>query len=692
MGCAEVATQYESNRRQFLRDVTCFGGGLIVLSGCTEAPPSGDGQGSLSNGLQKLPDVEGGEIVTDPARFPARFNESPEFAALVSAGKLPPVAERIGRDPLVIKPVQQIGKYGGTLRRGFLGVGDHVNGMRFCAGPDNLLYWDYRMRQVIPNIARHFEQSDDDRVLVLHLRRGMRWSDGIPFTADDLVFWRDDISLNENIGSAAVLRMDGKEVAVRKIDDHTVEFVSPAPNPLLPALLAGYTDIGGMAANSSTGGGGFAPKHYLSRFHPAYTSEKEANKVAADAGFNDWAAYFKDRNTWHLNAELPALTPWVVTQPISRPPWTFQANPYSVWVDTEGNQLPYIRTIRMGNAENTEAITLRTVAGEYDFQDRHLTVASLPVLLQNQQRSRYTVHRAPLSEMDFGVRINLAYDEDTVLGELIRTTDFRRALSLGVDRSQLNAAFFLSTSRPSATMAADDSRYFPGPQWRTMWATHDPARANALLDRIGLTAKDGAGYRLRPDGTGRIRLDYQSVRSFNDFPRMGEMIKEHWRAIGIDLTVATVDPTLLTQRSLSNELMLSGHQVGTDDPFLRPDTLLPTVTNAYAGMIGIPYAKWFATNGGSGVEPPRSVGRLKDAMALYRKGLRSSDEERVAIGQEIFKLHADQVWTIGVVGFGLGIYGIYTADNRLGNVPRRILNTLHQKTPSNALPMTFYYK
>lgn len=567
-----------------------------------------------------------------------------------------------------------------------------MNAQRFCAGPDNLLYWDYTMSKVVGNIARDFRMNADNTVLTLFLRRGMRWSDGVPFTADDIVFWREDISLHKDLGGSSVLRPAGRETAVRRIDDFTVEFVSAEPYPLLPELMAGYTDIGGLAANGAAGGGGYAPKHYLSRFHPAYAGQAQVDRAAAAAGFNSWAAYFKDRSSWHLNPDLPVLTPWVVTRPINKPPWTFEANPYSIWVDIQGNQLPYIRTISMGNAESTEVIALRTVAGEYDFQDRHLAVASLPVLLQNQERGRYTVHRAPLSEMDFGLRINLAFTRDRDLGDLIRNVDFRRALSLGIDRDQINEAFFLGTSKPSATMAADNSRYFPGPEWRVKWATHDPAAASALLDHIGLTARDGDGYRLRPDGKARIRLDYQSVKSFNDFPAIGEMIKKQWERIGIDLTVLTVEPNLLVERTLSNELMLSGHQVGTDDPFLRPDTLLPTVTNTYTGMIGIPYAKWFASGGKEGVEPPAAVRLLKDAMALYGRGLTATEEERVRIGQELFKLHADQVWSIGVLGFGLGIYGIYTASDRLGNVPARMRNTLHQKTPSNSLPMTFYYR
>jgi peptide/nickel transport system substrate-binding protein len=669
-------------RRWFLKSAS----GALLLGACTT--PAADNNNT--NSAQGLPEIEGGEVVTDPTRFPTTFHESPEFAALVQSGKLPPVAERIGRDPLVIKPVHEIGRYGGTIRRGFVGVGDWVNAVRFCAGPDNLLYWDYRMQKVMPNLALGFDLSPDAKTLTLHLRHGLRWSDGTPFTADDIVFWRTDISLNKDIGSIAALSRD---VAVNRLDDFTVEFVSPGPNPLLPQLIAGASDISGIAGSGSTGGGGYAPKHYLTRFHPRYISQAQADKQAGDAGFNGWATYFRNRFSWHLNPELPVLTPWVVTAPISKPPWTFEANPYSIWVDTSGKQLPYIRTISMGNAESTEVVALRAVAGEYDFQDRHLNVAKLPVLLDGQQRGGYTVHRAPLSEMDFGLRVNLAYDKDTVLGELIRTTDFRRALSLGIDRDQVNTAFFLGTSTPSATMAADGSPYFPGAEWRTKWATHDPAQANALLDKLGLTAKDGDGFRLRPGGGDRIRLDYQAVTSFADFPAIGEMIRNHWREIGIDLNVQTVEPNLIVQRTLANELMLSGHQVGTDDPFLRPDTFLPTVTNNYPGMIGIPYAKWFASNGTDGVEPPAALARLKDAMAMYRQGLVSvAADERPRLGQELFKMHADEVWSIGVVGFGLGVYGIYTANTKLGNVPARIKNTMHQKSPANALPMTFYYK
>jgi peptide/nickel transport system substrate-binding protein len=444
------------------------------------------------------------------------------------------------------------------------------------------------------------------------------------------------------------------------------------------------------------GGGGFLPKHYLSQFHPKYTSVDAANKLAADAGFKGWPQLFRDKAGWHRNPELPVVTPWVVTRPISNPPWEFAANPYSIWVDSEGNQLPYIGKITMTAVENIEVVSLRASSGEFDVQERHLSVGNLPVLLENQKRGGYTIHRAPYGEIDCGIRINLAYDEDKELGELFRTVEFRRALSLGIDRAQINEAFFVGAGVPTATICAEGSIYDPGPEWHTKWATHDPAQANALLDGIGLTAKDGEGYRLRKDGKGRIRLEFITEGaggSSGDFVGVTEMVKGQWKQIGIDLVILTLEGNLSLERALANKLQFLTAQLGTDDPFLKGDTFLPTVTNNSPGMIGIPYAQWFASGGKQGKEPPESLRLLTEAMSLYQKGLTEpNDAERARIGKELYKMHADQVWSIGVVGFSLASYGIYLTSNKLRNVPARVVNSLQMKSNNNTYPMTFYYE
>jgi peptide/nickel transport system substrate-binding protein len=206
---------------------------------------SASGAGARSRGWLA---VEGGQVVTDRASFPTVLRESPVFAERVASGLLPPVAARVGRDPLVIRPVHGIGRYGGTLRRGFIGPADRMNGARLCAGPDSLLYWDFRCENVVPNIAWSYELSDGDRVLTLRLRRGMRWSDGAAFTAEDIVFWREDLSLQPDLGvGSTALLAGGKPVRVEMVDPLTVRYVSAAPNSLLPGLLAGPANIGGMA-------------------------------------------------------------------------------------------------------------------------------------------------------------------------------------------------------------------------------------------------------------------------------------------------------------------------------------------------------------------------------------------------------------------------------------------------------------
>ena len=680
-------------RRRFIGYGAAAAGAVVLWPACSPGSSSSDG-GGQGNAQGELPDIESAELVTDPSQLPSRFNERPEFADMVAAGTLPPVAERIGQDPLVLRPLNEIGRYGGSIRRAYLGVSDYKNAPFFCAGPDCLLYWNRTRSELTPWVAKGYELSPDGMEMLLHLRQGMRWSDGQPFTADDIMFWRDDISLHPELpGLGASLTIGGQPVQVEKVDDFTVRYVSPVPRPLLPQLMATTSDLGGPAWIGETLDGGYAAKHYLSQFHPTYVGEAEANRLAGDAGFDGWATYLRYLNEWGLNPDMPTVSPWMTERPLNDPPHTFGPNPYSIWVDTDGNQLPYIGEITHQLNSDNNTVVLNATNGEFDFVDLHLDTSSLPVLLENQQRGGYTIHKTPSELPDFGIKINLAFDRDPGLGELIRTTDFRRALSLGIDRSQLNEAFFLGTSSETATMCSENSPYFPGPEWLTKWATHDPEQANQLLDSLGLDETDDSGFRLRPDGNGRIRLDLQSPESVIDYVAMTEMVKEHWKDIHIDVIVSAISGTSGVEQTNDNDLMLSGFAVGTDDPFLLPVGFLPVVPGLYGGMIGLPYADYYASGGTQGVAPPASLQKLDDAVQLYFEGLQTvDDDERFEIGKELYRMHADEVWSIGCLAFGLSFYGMYLASNGLKNVPARVLNTNHQFTPSNTFPMTFYYE
>src|SRR5947209_18192837 len=254
--------------------------------------------------------LEGPEVVTDPAKFPKAFKEAPQLAEQVKAGKLPPVAERIGQDPLVIKPLHEIGKYGGTWRGGFTGPADFWNGYRCCSGPDHLLFWDYTGDKVTPNIAKGYELQDGGRTVVLHLRRGMKWSDGQPFTADDFVFWFEDIYRNKDLvpTPSATMAINGKQGEVQKVDTYTVKFKFSDPYYMLPDVLAGSTDLGGQAWRGTLGLGGYAPAHYLKQFHPKYGAPADLDRMVKDERFDRLSSMFFTDGDWEVNLSLTVLT------------------------------------------------------------------------------------------------------------------------------------------------------------------------------------------------------------------------------------------------------------------------------------------------------------------------------------------------------------------------------------------------
>jgi peptide/nickel transport system substrate-binding protein len=681
----------EYKRREMLRIGATGAVGMMAAGHLAPLMSVAQAQAPSIAGALRPGKLGGARIVLDRAQYPAAFQDAPVLARDVAAGKLPPVAQRIGQDPLVLAPLAEIGTYGGTLRRGFIGPIDFQNATRFVAGPDSLLFWDIEWKNVVPNVARGYELSPDGREMLLLLRRGMRWSDGTPFTADDVMFWYEDMYKNPGVVAApsASLRPGGKETMLTKVDDYTVRFTSQVAHTVLPEIMAGWSELAGPSIQGRAGMGLYAPKHYLSKIHPKYTSEEQVTREAKAAGFESWGAYFKRRNDWVFNPDLPVSSPWRCARPINQSTWVFERNPYSIWVDTRGNQLPYIDTITHALCENSEIVNLRAIAGEFDFQDRHLDPAKLPVLIQNQQRGGYKVYLDPSEINDVGLRLNLSYTADAEIGDLLRNVAFRRAISLGINREEINESFLLGTGTPSAAVPPAQNRYFPGAEWQKRWATYDPNQANQLLDGIGLTNKDREGFRLRRDGRGRLRLTMPTFASQLDYPGIAEMIKDQWRRIGVDVDVQIVDNNLTIQRVLNNEVQLMPFTVSSDDLFVYADLVIPYLTSGFMALIGIEYARWFQSDGQRGTEPFPAV---KRAMDLWRQGYTSPVEERIRIGKEIHKIHAEEVFSVGIVSGAVGPYGVHIAKTNIANVPERVLNSQVLKSPANGHPMTFFYK
>ena len=631
---------------------------------------------------------------TQVAAIPGSFKEAPQLAALVQQGKLPPVAQRLPSEPMVLKPLESTGKYGGTWRRAFIGPSDGENGNRIMAS-DKLLFWDPSGSKIVPSVCKGYELSKDGKTTTLFLRKGMKWSDGAPFTADDFVFWYQDMYLNKDIvpNPIADMAAGGKQGKLVKIDETTIQFQFENPYFLFPSMLAGDTLIGGGQAVRQAGGnsfGAYAPAHYLKQFMPKYSSEAEVNAKARAAGFDNWVRMLHVRKDWQLNPELPTLGPWRTTRPINTPTWVMERNPFYYVVDTEGNQLPYIDSVVMTLAENIEVANLRAMAGEYDLQERHMDLAKLPVILENRDRGKYDVHLdLAYNGADTTLHVNMNHTADAEIGKWLGNADFRRALSLGIDRDQLNETFWLGLGTPGSTAPAEVMPESPGPEWRKKWSVLDVAQANAMLDKLGLTRKDREGYRLRTDNGQRLIIQLTAVKAFMDWPAHAQMIAQQWRKIGIFADVKEQERGLAFQRVLAGEHhILVWTNGGTELLYLYPSWALPVdIAN---GAYGIEHARWYASNGAQGTKPTDP--HMLKALELFRAAAGMQEEERNKNAQEIWKIMVDQQFHIGVCGQSPALMGVRLASRRLANIPGRVCIAQHCRTPGSSHPATWFYK
>ena len=639
-------------------------------------------------------ELQGATVLRDPAAIPKGFKEAPQLAELVKAGKLPPVEQRVPQEPLVLKPVEAVGTYGGTWRRGFIGPGDVENGNRINAS-DKPLFWDFTGTQIMPSMAKDWKISEDGKTFTLYLRKGMKWSDGQPFTADDFVFWFEDLYSNKEIVPTPIADMQpqGKPGRVVKVDETTVEFQFDVPYFLFEDMMAGDTLIGGgqsvRQAQKYTFGA-YSPAHYLKQFLPKYSSVDEANAKAKAAGYENWVQYLHFKKDWALNAELPTIGPWHMVQPINTPTWVLERNPYYWAVDSEGNQLPYLDRVQLSLAENLEVLNLRAIAGEYDMQERHIDLAKLPVIIDNQEKGNYKVHLdLAFNGSDATVHTNQSYKADPEIAKWLTNVDFRRALSMGIDRDQLNETFWLGVGKPGSTVPAESSPYNPGAEWRDKWSKLDIEQANALLDKAGLTKKDSEGFRLRTDNGERLRLEITTTQAFLPFPKQAEMIVDQWKKIGIWAEVKELERNLAMTRIRNNEhQMFIWSNGGTELLYLFPRHAIPVdPTEAYMGPA---FAQWFASNGSSGTEP-KDPNILK-IYELFRSAASQKADDRFKTAQEIWKILVEQQYSIGTVGQSPAFMGVRLVSNKLGNIADRVCIAQHCRAPAASHPEMWYFK
>jgi peptide/nickel transport system substrate-binding protein len=397
---------------------------------------------------------------------------------------------------------------------------------------------------------------------------------------------------------------------------------------------------------------------------------------------------FKSQNDACRNVDLPVVTPWKTTSPLTTPTWTLERNPYSVWVDTDGNQLPYIDRIRMTLGENLEVINLRAIAGEYDSQARHIDISKLPVLLENQQKGGYRVYLDPSDQgADVGLFCNQSYDKDPEIAKWLGTREFRIALSHGIDRAQINETFLLGLGQTGSAAPGARTLYYPGPEYKTLHTAYDVKKANEMLDKLGLTKKDGEGYRLRADGTGRLRLSLTTYLGFLPFTQIGEMMIEQWKKIGIRGEIQEMERGAATAKVQTNEHQIYFEtQWGADNIYGHTPLIFPAEGGSPMGpLCGL----WYSSAGVKGKTPPP---RMRELMEKYRKSFGVKDQERTRMAKDVWKIALDELWMIPIVSNSPASQGVRVIKTNMGNIPERLWNSAVSDNPHIAHTETWYFK
>lgn len=616
--------------------------------------------------------------------IPSKFNEAPMLAALVKAGKLPPVEQRVPKDPLVYQPTDQVGKYGGDWRRAFSGPADTQNMERVMH--DHLIFWDPLVTKPVPNLAKGWDVTDGGKTFTFHLRTGMKWSDGQPFTADDIMFWYEDEYLNNelNPSKANWMAVGGKQGKVVKVDATTVQFQFDQPYYLFPQLVASL-GVAGHLTNGRNAMGLWAPKHYMQQFHPKYVSQDKLNQMAKAAKYNNWVDLFKFKNDCSMNVECPTTAMWKTVKPPNTPQWALVRNPYYYGVDTAGNQLPYMDSVTLNLGQSLEVMDLWAAEGKLDLQARSMDIEKVPVFEQNAKKGNYHVNFWRWQHgADAGLFVNQNYTgSDQELKKWLMNKNFRIALSLGIDRNQLNQTYWVGLGDPGSSAPGPLSPYYLGPESRKLYSTLDPQKANSMLDQLGLTKKDSNGMRLRLDGKGPLTIDIATVgAAFVNWTGIAQMVSQQWaKNIGIKATVSELERSLAQTRLVAGQLQIRvWSNDGSDNPFTYPDHTLAYNTNSDWGPL---YGAWWQSGGKQGVKPEGDVLKM---LQLYDKAKSTPPEQLGPIGKEILQLYIDNVWCIGTVGVSPAILGVAIIKNYMVNLPDIVIGSTPAQTPGTARP------
>ena len=571
---------------------------------------------------------------------------------------LPPLAERIPEEALVVAPYHSIGKYGGTFdvmsnateagTSDFLAI-RHVNLVRYS---DDL-------QTIVPNVAKGWEWNDDYTQLTFFLRKGHKWSDGHPFTAEDVEYWYERLALNPKVFEKPknyVLVAD-KPMTVDVLDPQTVRFNLPAPKP---GLLVHF-------ANSYAQG--FQPKHFLGQWDPELNPD--ADKLAQKMGFKDGyeviSNYYGNSDWTDTPTPMLRSPDKVKNMPKDTMPTLeshilisestegrhLVANPYFFQVDTAGNQLPYISEQDEIFVNEDEVRLLKLVNAEVDFKAQSLQLSTAPLLLENQEKGDYTVKLRPeVTIASFG--INMTH-EDLEKRKVFADIRFRQAMSVAINRNELNEVAFFGMGEPKQYTGFIPLPPFADPKWKQYYAQYDPKLANQLLDDMGLKDVDGDGFRELLNGEKlviNLQFSVQGVPA-----AMVELIGQHWAAAGIQTTVKEVTPDEYRSAQSSNKLDVTMWRNGQPLAIVLGTNQIwvPPYHDYFTVRTNMLWAEYIDSNGASGVKPPDYAYQMMEDINAFQStpvGTPESDK----LGARLVKNLVENLLFIGTVQVPAPIY------------------------------------
>ena len=632
--------------------------------------PSGEGPsgmqpgGTEPNGKAAQTAPPPAPPASDAAAAAPRVGPTPvephELEKAVADGELPPVGDRLPKHPLVM-PVDSscpADKLGGTLKI-LAGSAKDTRAMNYF-GYARLVGYDQNY-DIKPDIAESFDVKDG-RVFTFHLRKGMKWSDGKPFDAEDFRYFWQDMATDPKIakfGVPAELLVEGESPKVSFPDKQTVVYEWSRPNPKFLASLAGTVPFEI-----------FRPAHYLKKYNPKYADPDKLAAEVADSGQKDWVGlhFKKDRGYRNDNPKMPTLQPWKLdTKPPSER-LIFTRNPYFHRVDGQGRQLPYIDEVAM-TVSNPELIPAKVANGESDLQAAYLNFPNYPFLKRGARRSDYKVRLWTAGEGSHIALYPNLNAADPVWRKLLSTAEFRRALSLSINRDDINKAIFYGLAKPASNTVLPGSKLYD-PKLPTMWSEYDPGRANAMLDALGLKRDEPEGRRHLPDGR-EMRIVVETAGEGNEQADVLQLIRDDWKKIGIELLIRESQREIFRNRVKAGSTIMSiwgGLDNGLPTPATDPSEFAPST----AEQLQWPgYGMWVETGGTGGAKPGDSerMDAIKRLIQLRHDWSMTTDRaEEKRIWEKILDISADQVFTIGIVS---GVDQIVVVSDALENVPER---------------------